>query len=212
MIRRALRRPVLSSITALTAAGIAAGGLVLTSNDTSQAAETGLTVQLAPSTPTPTVQDPKPVAGAQRLEAAAAAHRAALKKIAEKKAAAEKAARERRAERLRASRAAERKRLLSTDPRSAARALLGDFGFSSSQFGCLDSLWQKESGWNVHASNRSSGAYGIPQALPGGKMASAGSDWRTNPVTQIKWGLGYIKSTYGTPCAAWSHSRASGWY
>jgi hypothetical protein len=216
VIRRALRRPVLSSITALTAAGIAAGGLVLTSNDTSQAAETGLTVQLAPSAPTPTVQDPKPVAGAQRLEAAASAHRVKLKKIAEKKAekkaAAEKAARERRAERLRASRAAERRRLIRTDPRSAARALLGDYGFSSGQFGCLDSLWQKESGWNLHASNPSSGAYGIPQALPGGKMASAGSDWRTNPVTQIKWGLSYIKSTYGSPCAAWSHSRASGWY
>ncbi|MGN6300658.1 MAG: lytic transglycosylase domain-containing protein [Angustibacter sp.] len=212
MIRRALRRPVLSSITALTAAGIAAGGLVLTSNDTSRAAETGLNVQLAPSTPTPTTQDPKPVAGDQRLAVAARTHRAKLKAIAEKKAAAEKAARERRAERLRASRAAERKRLLSIDPRSAARALLGDYGFSSSQFGCLDSLWQKESGWNMHASNPSSGAYGIPQALPGGKMASVASDWRTNPVTQIKWGLGYIKASYGSPCAAWSHSQANGWY
>ncbi|HEX3005166.1 MAG TPA: hypothetical protein VHO27_13215 [Angustibacter sp.] len=212
MIRRALRRPVLSSITALTAAGIAAGGFVLTSGATSQAAETGLEVQLAPSTPTPTVQDPKPLAGDHRLAVAAGAHRARLKQLAEKKAAAEKAARERRAERLRASRAAERKRLLSTDPRSAARALLGDFGFGAGQFGCLNSLWQKESGWNMHARNASSGAYGIPQALPGGKMASAGSDWRTNPVTQIKWGLGYIKASYGSPCAAWSHSQANGWY
>ncbi|WP_200941863.1 hypothetical protein [Angustibacter sp. Root456] len=213
MIRRALRRPVLSSLTALTAAGLAAGGFVLTSTTTTtQASATGLSVQLAPSTPTPTVQDPKPVADSRRREIAASAHRAKLKKRAEQKAAAAKAERDRRAERLRASRAAERKRLLSADPRSAARALLSEFGFSSSQFGCLNSLWQKESGWNTHASNPSSGAYGIPQALPGGKMASAGSDWRTNPVTQIKWGLRYIKASYGTPCAAWNHSQASGWY
>jgi hypothetical protein len=81
----------------------------------------------------------------------------------------------------------------------------------SSQWGCLDSLWQRESGWRVYASNPS-GAYGIPQALPGSKMASEGSDWRTNPATQIRWGLGYIGSRYGGPCAAWSHSQATGWY
>ncbi len=212
MIRRALRRPVLSSLTTLTVAGIAAGGFAVTTNDTSQAAETGLNVQLAPSAPTPTVQDPKPLAAAARLDHAAAEHRAELKRAAERRAAAAKAARERRAERLRASRARERKRILNTDPRSAARALLGSYGFGSGQFGCLDSLWQKESGWNPHASNSSSGAYGIPQALPGSKMGSIASDWRTNPVTQIKWGLRYIKSTYGSPCAAWSHSQSNGWY
>ena len=213
----------MSSITALAAAGVAAGGLVLTSNDTSQAAETGLNVQLTPSTPTPTLQDPKALAGGSRLEHAAAAHRAELKaaaarraaaakKAAERRAAAEKAARERREERLRASRAAERQRLSSIDPRSAARALLGDYGFSSGEFGCLDSLWQRESGWNPHASNPSSGAYGIPQALPGSKMGSVASDWQSNPVTQIKWGLSYIRSTYGSPCAAWNHSQSNGWY
>jgi hypothetical protein len=212
VIRRALRRPVLSSLTALTVAGLAAGGLVLTSNDTTQAAETGLTVQLKPSAPTPTVQDPRGVADAARLEHSAAAHRAELARAAKRRAAAAKAARERRAEQLRASRARERKRLLSIDPRSAARALLGDYGFSAGQFGCLDSLWQKESGWNPHASNPSSGAYGIPQALPGSKMGAVGGDWRTNPVTQIKWGLQYIKSTYGSPCGAWSHSTSNGWY
>jgi hypothetical protein len=77
---------------------------------------------------------------------------------------------------------------------------------------CLVSLWNRESRWNMNASNPSSGAYGIPQALPGSKMASAGADWRTNPQTQVKWGLGYIKGTYGTPCGAWGHSQASGWY
>ena len=77
---------------------------------------------------------------------------------------------------------------------------------------CLVSLWNRESGWNVSATNASSGAYGIPQSLPASKMASAGSDWRTNAATQIKWGLGYIKATYGSPCGAWGHSQATGWY
>jgi hypothetical protein len=80
------------------------------------------------------------------------------------------------------------------------------------EWGCLEKLWQKESGWNERAMNRYSGAYGIPQSLPGSKMASAGPDWQTNPATQIKWGLGYIKGRYGTPCGAWGHSQARGWY
>jgi hypothetical protein len=93
-----------------------------------------------------------------------------------------------------------------------ARSLLPSYGWSpSSQFSCLVSLWNRESGWNVHAAN-SSGAYGIPQALPGSKMASAGPDWQNNATTQIKWGLGYIKSRYGTPCGAWGHSQSTGWY
>ncbi|GAB3255001.1 aggregation-promoting factor C-terminal-like domain-containing protein [Nocardioides dilutus] len=98
------------------------------------------------------------------------------------------------------------------DPRTIARALLAEFGFSESQFGCLDSLWERESKWNVYADNPNSSAYGIPQALPGSKMASAGADWRTNPVTQIRWGLGYIEDRYGSPCGAWSHSQRVGWY
>jgi hypothetical protein len=98
------------------------------------------------------------------------------------------------------------------DPRSIARALLPQFGFGSDQFSCLDALWTKESGWNVHADNPTSSAYGIPQSLPGEKMASAGADWATNPATQIRWGLGYIKARYGTPCGAWSHSQSYNWY
>jgi hypothetical protein len=98
------------------------------------------------------------------------------------------------------------------DPRSIGRALLAEFGFSSDQFGCLDSLWTKESNWTVNADNPTSSAYGIPQALPGSKMASAGADWATNPVTQIRWGLGYIQDRYGSPCSAWSHSQANNWY
>ncbi|GAA4223094.1 hypothetical protein FHR32_001845 [Streptosporangium album] len=80
------------------------------------------------------------------------------------------------------------------------------------QWGCLEKLWTKESGWNERAMNRYSGAYGIPQSLPGSKMASAGSDWQVSAATQIEWGLGYIKGRYGTPCGAWGHSQATGWY
>jgi hypothetical protein len=100
----------------------------------------------------------------------------------------------------------------SGDPRQIAQAMLPEFGFSSDQFSCLDALWTKESGWNVYADNPTSSAYGIPQSLPGEKMASAGPDWATNPATQIRWGLGYIASSYGSPCAAWGHSQAYNWY
>jgi Transglycosylase SLT domain len=85
-------------------------------------------------------------------------------------------------------------------------------GWGEGEFNCLVSLWNKESGWNYKAQNPSSGAYGIPQALPGNKMASAGADWATNPATQIEWGLGYISGRYGTPCGAWGHSQSVGWY
>lgn len=85
-------------------------------------------------------------------------------------------------------------------------------GWGTDQYDCLVALWQKESGWNHYALNKSSGAYGIPQSLPGSKMASAGSDWETNYETQINWGLGYISDRYGTPCAAWGHSQSTGWY
>ena len=85
-------------------------------------------------------------------------------------------------------------------------------GWSDSEFGCLVALWNRESGWRVNAFNASSGAYGIPQALPGNKMATAGADWETNAATQISWGLGYIGGRYGSPCGAWAHSEARGWY
>ena len=98
------------------------------------------------------------------------------------------------------------------DPRDIGRALLGEFGFSVDQYGCLDSLWTRESNWTVDADNPTSSAYGIPQALPGSKMSSAGADWATNPVTQIRWGLGYIADRYGSPCGAWAHSESVGWY
>lgn len=85
-------------------------------------------------------------------------------------------------------------------------------GWGQGEFDCLVALWNKESHWNVYAHNVRSGAYGIPQALPGDKMASVGADWQTNPATQITWGLGYIAGRYGTPCGAWAHSQNKGWY
>jgi len=96
--------------------------------------------------------------------------------------------------------------------RRIACSLLPTFGFSTSQMPALDKLWAHESGWNHRARNPSSGAYGIPQALPGSKMGRFGADWQTNPATQIKWGLSYIKGRYGTPNGAWAHFRSHGWY
>ncbi|WP_222863298.1 hypothetical protein [Agromyces mariniharenae] len=100
--------------------------------------------------------------------------------------------------------------------RAAAKAYaasrMAAYGWGSDQFRCLDLLWTRESGWRANAYNASSGAYGIPQSLPGSKMASAGADWRTNAATQINWGLGYIDARYGSPCAAWAHSEAVNWY
>jgi hypothetical protein len=99
-------------------------------------------------------------------------------------------------------------------PGSAQAIALGILtaqGMGQDQYSCLVSLWNRESHWSVTAANPD-GAYGIPQALPGSKMGSAGPDWQTNATTQITWGLGYIKGRYGTPCGAWAHSQATGWY
>jgi hypothetical protein len=95
---------------------------------------------------------------------------------------------------------------------SIAYNMLSSVGWSpGTYFSCLNNIYTRESGWRYNAEN-ASGAYGIPQALPGDKMATAGSDWMTNPATQIKWGLGYIQSRYGDPCSAWSFWQAHGYY
>lgn len=96
------------------------------------------------------------------------------------------------------------------DPRDIARALLPEFGFGDSEFDCLDSLYESESGWRVNADNPSSSAYGIPQALT--QLHALPSDYMTSAESQIRWGLGYIQDTYGTPCSAWSFKSGHGWY
>jgi len=97
-------------------------------------------------------------------------------------------------------------------PRQMAHAVAVNAGLSDRQWTCLDQLWQRESKFQTTARNFRSGAFGIPQALPASRMASAGADWRTNPVTQIKWGLSYIDVRYGSACNAWSHWVRYGWY
>ena len=100
-----------------------------------------------------------------------------------------------------------------TDPREIARQIMKNkYGYDDDDYSCFNNIIIRESMWRIDATNPSSGAYGIPQALPGSKMASAGSDWRTNPATQIIWALDYMKKRYGSPCEAWSFKRGHGWY
>lgn len=154
-------------------------------------------------------------AAAQKAAAAkAAAAKAAAAKAAAAKAAAQQAAQQQATQQQAAQQTTAQPATSapSGSPQQIAEQMLSQFGWSSSQFSCLQPLWALESGWNIYASNPSSGAYGIPQALPGSKMASAGPDWQGDAATQIRWGLSYIQGTYGSPCAAWSHEEADGWY
>jgi hypothetical protein len=160
-------------------------------------------------------------AAAQKAAAAkAAAAKAAAAKAAAAKAAAQQAAQQQAAQQQAAQQQAAQQSTAqqpaasapSGSPQQIAEQMLSQFGWSSGQFSCLQPLWALESGWNIYASNPGSGAYGIPQALPGSKMASAGPDWQSDAATQIRWGLTYIQGTYGSPCAAWSHEEADGWY
>ncbi|OEU85444.1 transglycosylase domain-containing protein [Streptomyces abyssalis] len=164
----------------------------------------------------------------QQADTMSAAAHAEAKKSAEteaRKQAAEDAA----AKKAAAEKAAEEREAKAAASRSSARADAGDFPTQSSysvaevksmaqkivgggNFQCFSQIVEKESGWNYQASNPSSGAYGLMQALPGSKMSSAGADWRTNPATQIKWGLNYMNDRYGSPCGAWDFWQANNWY
>ncbi len=142
----------------------------------------------------------------QRRQAARAAKKAAAAERA-------KRAREAQQQKERASRSAPRQVSSTGNPPAIASGLAASrYGWGADQFSCLNSLWMRESGWNLRATNPSSGAYGIPQALPGSKMSAYGSDWRSSARTQIEWGLSYIKGTYGSPCGAWSAFQSKGWY
>ncbi|MFJ6747020.1 transglycosylase SLT domain-containing protein [Streptomyces sp. NPDC091266] len=161
-----------------------------------------------------TQADAAALKSAQESARKAAAQTAQDKKdAAEEKAKAEKEAKERKE--LAASRSSARDAADFTvkgsysiaDTQAIARQMMpGD------QFQCFSNIVDHESGWNYQASNASSGAYGLVQALPGSKMSSAGSDWQTNPATQIKWGLNYMNDRYGSPCGAWSFWQANSWY
>jgi hypothetical protein len=194
-----LRRPLLSfagafAVLAAVAAGVTGADPKAATGATAVPRDAPVAPALVAADVTPRLEDPRRLAATHRRDTAAGEHR------------------ERLARKARAARAAERARLAAMDPRDLARSMASTRGWGAGQFRCLDSLWTRESGWNRSARNPSSGAYGIPQALPGSKMASVGADWRTNPITQIRWGLQYIAASYGSPCAAWSHSQAQGWY
>jgi transglycosylase-like protein with SLT domain len=99
-----------------------------------------------------------------------------------------------------------------TSSSAQAKAIAHKMIPNAAQYNAFSRIVEHESGWNIDATNASSGAYGLVQALPGSKMSSAGDDWANNPVTQIKWGLGYIQDRYGSPCSAWGHSQSHGFY
>ena len=214
MLHKLVRRPLFSAGATLAVLGATGAAYLATADqtgpDVAQAAYSvpaqQLTSEQVAAADAQSSADAADAAAVEALEERAAAADAAQELAAEQAAAAARAERNRQAAIEQASRDAAR------DPRGAAKVLVADKGWSSEQFSCLDRLWTKESNWRVNADNPTSSAYGIPQALPGSKMSSFGDDWRTNPVTQIKWGLNYIDDRYGTPCSAWSHSRSHNWY
>jgi alkylation response protein AidB-like acyl-CoA dehydrogenase len=144
----------------------------------------------------------KAAAEAARQKAAAVAHaKAAAAKAAADAAAAKAAAAQKAAEAAALARAQLTQDYSQSDLRNLVDSIVGN----AAQAQCFSNIVTRESGWNVQATNPYSGAYGLVQALPGDKMASVGADWRTNPVTQIKWGLSYMNSRYGSPCDAWAY-------
>lgn len=216
----ALGRPVLASGLAI---AVLAGGAVAAAVTGGSASAEPLTFAVDGITSsTSTEQTQTEQADAARVAAdrsAANAQRsvAAARSAEREKVKAAAVAKARKAAADKAAQAAQRKRVIASaqkNPKAAARLLLPEYGFSQAQWPCLERLWIGESGWNYKAENSSSGAYGIPQSLPARKMASVAADWRTNPVTQIKWGLNYIKLSYGTPCNAldfWN-AQSPHWY
>jgi hypothetical protein len=199
--------------------GAVAGGYVAVSRNGQSAPDNSLSLDVtmptsASAAPTADVSHKQALTDAQEKAATAAADAVDKAKTADEAA-------KRKADERSASRSEPRTTAPYPVPASCADysgnratgcAVLLERGFGLDQMPCLDKLFTKESGWNPKARNKSSGAFGIPQALPGSKMATEGADWETNPVTQIKWGLTYIKNLYKTPCASWAHSQTTGSY
>ena len=210
--RKALRTTVvLSSVAAAATGATISGGLLAAPAAVTAAGSAGTLGGDVTAAAAEVRNDPDTRAAADAAAAEAGERTAPVSRSADRRAATDPAKEAALGDDRVAAVSGEQK-LSDSDPRDIARALLPEFGFSSDQFGCLDSLYMRESGWNPTADNPTSSAYGIPQALPGSKMASAGADWATNPVTQIRWGLGYIQDRYGSPCSAWGHSQSVGWY
>ncbi len=218
--RRAVGRPV---VTAGIAAALLSTAAIAAASSGGAASAESLTFAVDALTSSVSVEQSKTeMADVARVAADRSATNAQRAAAAARNAEVEKAraaalAKARKAAAERAARAAERQRIIANaqeDPKAVARMLLPEFGYSQAQWPCLDQLWIGESDWRWWVENPSSGAYGIPQSLPARKMATMGSDWRTNPVTQIRWGLDYIKKSYGSPCNAldaWT-ARSPHWY
>ncbi|WP_262055910.1 transglycosylase SLT domain-containing protein [Streptomyces sp. STR69] len=229
MSRISVRGFAVASATAVTAVGsvvgVASGSVAQAQNNDAEttAADTTLLADI-PTGQQAQVQTASLTqqADAQAIQADASAKKdaeesarlAAAKTAVAKKAAAEKAekaAKERAEAKSAASRSSSSFPVQSSYTVAQIQAMAAQM-VPSGQFQCFSNIVSHESGWNYHAVNASSGAYGLFQALPAGKYASAGSDWQTNPATQIKWGLNYMDSRYGSPCEAWSFWQANSWY
>ncbi|GGY90655.1 hypothetical protein GCM10010365_06320 [Streptomyces poonensis] len=233
MSRISVRGFAVASATAVTAVGsvvgVASGStaqpddLELTASDATLLADIPAGQQAQVQTASLTQQ-----ADVQAIAADASAKKEA-EEAARKKAAEDAITKQKAAEEAEKKAEEERKEREEAASRSAARADASDFAVQSSytvaqvqamaqqmipgdQFTCFSNIVNHESTWNYQATNPSSGAYGLVQALPGSKMASAGADWQTNPATQIKWGLNYMNERYGSPCGAWSFWQANHWY
>ncbi|WP_030273604.1 transglycosylase SLT domain-containing protein [Streptomyces sp. NRRL B-24484] len=227
MTRISVRGVAVASATAVTAVGAvvgAASGSEGTTAQTVDVASATLLADVPSGAQAQTISDNfARQASAQQVSADAAAKKAAEEAARQKAAAdaqakadAEKAAKaaeeaKRKADEEAANRAAARTALAAV-PAGSVQAMAAQIVGDADQFSCFSEIVKRESGWDYTATNASSGAYGLVQALPGSKMASAGADWKTNPATQIKWGLNYMNSRYGSPCGAWSFWQSHHWY
>ncbi len=192
---RNLRRVGLASAVAILAAGVAVGSGSVSSDETPADATTGTVTLVHVEPASSRVTATRPVVDRPSRSDRRAAPDS------------EKEQDRDRSSRREKSRAVDPN---AADPRAVARRMLPEFGFSSSEFGCLDALYVSESDWDMYADNPTSTAYGIPQALMSAHELPA--DYTTNQVTQIRWGLGYIRDSYGTPCAAWEFKQANNYY
>ncbi len=227
MKRRSLRTLALIAVTSWGVSGVTLGAAAQASplpavGDAAAAPDASTTPASGPPAIWPEAAQRAAVLASEQRRDQAAGARAEAERVARAEAervAAEQAAAAAQAaavEQARREQAAQEAASRSGGRGGSAKAIAAEMvaarGWSADQFDCLDRLWTKESNWKISADNPTSSAYGIPQALPGSKMASAGSDWQTNPRTQISWGLGYIADRYGSPCGAWSHSTSRNWY